>query len=128
MMSTDLFTPTSAPTAKVTLMHKHSKMLTSQVPLASANRKMVEQTLRSMEKRQKSENTERYASVSDQARLIQTLKDQQKSVGLSPSQTIVLNKHTYRNTISFPMAAMTPSVKAASYYQNKRESLESANS
>ena len=80
-----------------------------------------------MEKRQKSENTERYTSVSDQARLIQTLKDQQKSVGLSPSQTIVLNKHTYRNTITFPMAAMTPSVKTGSVQNhNKRESLESA--
>lgn len=48
-------------------------------------------------------------------------------MGLSPSQTIVLNKHTYRNTISFPMAAMTPSVKTGSMqYHNKRESLESA--
>ena len=48
-------------------------------------------------------------------------------MGLSPSQTIVLNTHTYRNTISFPMAAMTPSVKTGSMQDhNKRESLESA--
>jgi len=59
-MSSDIFSPTTSPSTKLS-MHKHSKMLTSQVPLASANRKMVEQALRSMERRQKSETSEQYS-------------------------------------------------------------------
>ncbi len=67
-----------------------------------------------------------YKQVTDQAQMILALREQQKTFGLDPSNTIILNKHTYRNNINFPLNQGSSGSKTVAASGNKRDSLSAS--